>query len=471
VLLRRLSVFTGWSLEMAERVCADDGLPAARVAGLLAALADAALIAPEPTAAGRARYSMPGAVRDYAAGRLAQAGEADVLRRRLRDYIAPLADYVATIGTAQVPATWMVLPEVFRSYDADAANFRAVLAWCLEHGDAETGLRICTALRLCWLVRGARVEGISWLDALRDAGGAAVPPSVLGPALAVRAQLALDGGDLGGAAAWGSASLELSRAAGDSRFSATALDVLARVALRAGQPQDALRYAGEALELTHAPSERWTRGFALGSRSTALAALGRLAESAEWAQAGLALMQELDNQWGAALFRLGLGDVARAVGDLHPARGHYLAALPFVRESMGAPETARCLAHLGRMALRQGDPGPAREYLAESLRLSLACGSRAGIVRALRGFAALALREGRTGRAVKLAGAITALCEAAGLRPPRPERIQRYLDAAADLGADEVSRLWAAGLELTSRTAADLALEPPALSAAGRSGA
>ena len=357
VLLRRLSVFTGCSVEMAEQVCADDDLPAARVAGLLAELAGAALIVTEPAAPGPARYRLPGAVRDWAAGRLDQAGETDVMRRRLRDYVGRLAGYVASIGTAQVPATWMVLPEVFRSYDADAANFRAVLSWCLDHGDAETGLRICTALQLCWLVRGAWAEGSRWIDALRDAGDA--PPGVLGPALAVRAQMALDAGDRPRAQSCGEAGLELSRAADEARFSAIALDVLARLAVRSGRPHDALRYSAEALELTRTPNDPWTRSFALGSQAIALAALGRLAESAEWAQAGLALSQEIDNQWIVAVFELALGNLAWSIGNLDAARRYYLAALPFAREFMGAQKTARCLAYLGRVALEQGDLRPA----------------------------------------------------------------------------------------------------------------
>jgi predicted ATPase len=48
VLLRRLSVFAGWPQEMAERVCADDGLPAPGIGALLARLGDSALVGVEP---------------------------------------------------------------------------------------------------------------------------------------------------------------------------------------------------------------------------------------------------------------------------------------------------------------------------------------------------------------------------------------------------------------------------------------
>jgi predicted ATPase len=456
VLLRRLSVFAGWSVEMAELVCADDTLPAAGIAALLDELADAALIAAGPPGPGAARSRMPGAIRDWAAAGLEQSGEAGAVRHRLRDYVTRLTGYVASISTGQVPAAWPVLPEVYFGSQPDAANIRAVLAWCAEHGDAETGLRICTSLQLTWMVRSAWAEGISWLDRLGQADG--IPADVLGPALAVRGQLALDARDFPQAESCGQTALELCRAAGDTRYAASALDVLARTAVRAGRPADALRLSAEALDLTRAPGDRWTRSFALGSQAIALAALGRLAEATKWAQAGLVLMEEIDNKFVATIFRLALGNLAWAVGDLPAARRHYLAALPLAREYLGAPQTARCLAHLGRTALGLDDLGPAREYLAESLRLSLDCGSRSGTARALRAFAALVLAEGHPDRAVQLTAAVTALSEATGQPPPSP---RRYLDAAAPLGTGEVSRLWAAGLRLTSRAAASLALQPP----------
>jgi predicted ATPase len=57
-LFRRLSVFAGWSLEMAEQVCGNDDLPAGDVLGLTAALVDKSLVVLEPEALGQARYRM-----------------------------------------------------------------------------------------------------------------------------------------------------------------------------------------------------------------------------------------------------------------------------------------------------------------------------------------------------------------------------------------------------------------------------
>jgi predicted ATPase len=461
VLLRRLSVFAGWSLEQAERVCADGGLPAAEIGPVLAGLAELALVERRPGRPGQDRYRMPGAVRDYAAARLAEAGERPALRRRLRDYAAQRADYVLSLGTVRVPASWPVVAEVFRDYDDDAGNIRGVLAWCLEQGDAETGLRICAAVRMCWLARGALGEGARWLDAFLGPGQPAVPAAVRGRALIARAQLSLVLGETEHAESLAAAGLELCRAAGDPHHTSTALDLMARAALDTGRIGEALRLAEEAIDRTSESGDWWNRGFALGSGATALAGLGRLTEAREWAEAGLALMLEIDHQWGAAMFRIGLGDVARTTGDLDAAHGYYLSALPFVCENTPAPQAARCLARLGATAVRQGNLGQAREYLAGALRVSLAAGSRAGIARGLLAFASLAVRERRPGQAVVLAAAATALREAALLPPPPPARIKRYLDAAADLGEPETARLWASGLKLSGRAAAALALEPP----------
>src|SRR5581483_8590478 len=53
-LFARLSVFAGWSAEMAEQVCAGDDLPASDVARLNGALAAKSLVAREPDALGEA---------------------------------------------------------------------------------------------------------------------------------------------------------------------------------------------------------------------------------------------------------------------------------------------------------------------------------------------------------------------------------------------------------------------------------
>jgi predicted ATPase/DNA-binding CsgD family transcriptional regulator len=460
VLLRRLSVFAGWSLEMAELVCADAALPAGQILDLLAALAAKSLVEVEPDTLGQTRYRMLETIRDYAAARLAAAGETMAVRRRLCDYTVEVAEYNMSIGMALVPASWGARVDVFRRFDAETANAREVLSWCLAQGDPATGLRICTAIRPCWIVRGTFVEGAEWLDSFLAADLSAVPASVLGPALIGRAQLAL-ASDPERAEAWATDGLELCWAAGDQFWTATALNLLAETALHTGRVDEAVKRAEEALANARQAGDQWNEGYALGTRAAAAGQQGHLPEAEDLAEAALAVMREIDQRWGAARTQLGLGDLARLRGDAATARRQYLAALVVLREVQAGPEVARCLAGLGRVALDSGELGPARAHLAESLQLSLTAGTRIGIARGLAAFAALAVREGSPGRAVQLAAAVTALRETAHLPPLPAARTQRYRDAAAGLGADAVGQLWADGLALTSNAAAKLALEDP----------
>ena len=102
-MFRRLSVFSGWSLEMAEQVCSDEDIPAAEVLGLTAALVDKSLVVLDPEVLGQARYRMLDTIRKYAALRLAQAGESAAVQLRLRDYALRTAEHNVAVGMARDP--------------------------------------------------------------------------------------------------------------------------------------------------------------------------------------------------------------------------------------------------------------------------------------------------------------------------------------------------------------------------------
>jgi tetratricopeptide (TPR) repeat protein len=470
VMLRRLSASPSWTLEMTELICADEQLPAAGCLGLLTTLAGLAMVE-ELGRPGQGRWRIPRAIGDDAAARLAAAGETELVGRRLRDYAAQRADYLVSVAHARVPVSASVLAELFRDYNADARNVRAALTWCLEHGEARAGLRICTGFGIYWIAAWAPAEGARWFGAFGaylGGDGPAIPAAVRGPALAVRGQLAYHHGDLRGARTWALAGLELCRAARDLHYAAIALNVAAETATAAGAPEEALLFTDEALDLARSVWDSWNRVFALNVRAEALTALGRQGEAREAAATALALALETGHHWGAADARRRLGAAALAAGDLDEARDCYQAALPYLRTGMPPPDTARCLADLGQIALRQGGQDQGREFLAESLLLSLGAGSRAGIAETLLAFARLAAAAGNPGRAVQLAAAATALCASAGLPPP-PDA-QQYRPAPASpgrrgLGEAETGRLWAEGLRLTSRAAVQLALAPLAPSA------
>ena len=461
VLLRRLSVFAGWSLEMAEQICPGDDLPAADVLDLLAALAGKSLVVADPAARGQTRYRMLDTIREYAAARLAAAGETEMLRRRLRDYALRETERLMRTGMAQTRAPWSATVETFGRFDDDVGNLRQVLSRCLAERDAETGLRVCTAMAPVWIVRGSFAEGAEWLDSFLGLGDAPVPASVRGPALVGRAQLAL-ARDPEGAQALATEGLALCQAAGQDFWTASAFNLLTEVALHAGDAGRAGDRAGQALAAAQRAGDRWNEAYALGTMAAAAGQRGDLAEAQRLGEAALAVMRDIDQQWGVARTLLGLADLARLAGDSGVAQRRYEEALAILRVLGARPEIARCLAGLGRIAIDRGDIALGRRHLAQSIELSRSTGSRIGMIRGLEAFASLAVTERQPDRAVTLAAAAAALREAGHLPPQAAARTERYLAAARGLGEETVTRLWAQGAALDASSAVDLALAVPA---------
>ncbi len=464
VLLRRLSAFAGWSLEMAEQVCADRLLPAEEIIGLTAGLVDKSLVVVEPEVLGQARYRMLDSIRAYAAQRLADAGEAAAVQLRLRDYALIVCEHAEAVGMAVIPAGWPAAVDVFRRYDVDSGNVRQVLGRCQATGDVQSGLRLCTAVRPCWIVRGHFAEGEEWfarflaLDhSALDHGG--LPPAVLGAALVGRAQLIMPN-QPAAAQDWARQGLALCRSAGQLIWTATAYNVLAEAALHAGQLDEAERCAADALAAARTAGNGWNEGYALGTQATLAAAHGKLREAGQLGEAALAVMRGIDQQWGVARTLLGLGALARLRRDPAGAIECYREALPILREIDSRPDIARALAGIGRVALDQGDLDVAREHLSESLRLSWLTGARIGVARGLEAVATLTARAGDPGLAVQLTAAAAALRAAAGLPALSAERTQRQLDPARSLGPELLGRHWQRGLGLTADDAVALVLRP-----------
>jgi predicted ATPase/DNA-binding NarL/FixJ family response regulator len=461
VLLRRLSVFAGWSLEMAEQICPGDDLPAADVLDLLAALAGKSLVVVDTAARGQARYRMLDTIREYAAARLAEAGETEMLRRRLRDYALCETERLMQMGMAQIRAPWSATVETFDRFDDDVGNLRQVLSRCLADRDAETGLRVCTAMAPVWIVRGSFAEGAEWLDSFLGLGDAPGPASVRGPALVGRAQLAL-ARDPEGAQALAAEGLALCQAAGQDFWTASAFNLLTEVALHAGDAEQAAGRADQALATAQRAGDRWNEGYALGTMAAAAGQRGDLAEAQRLGEAALAVMRDIDQQWGVARTLLGLADLARLTGDSGVAQRRYEEALAILRVPGARPEIARCLAGLGRIAIDRGDIALGRRHLAQSIELSRSTGSRIGMIRGLEAFASLAVTERQPDRAVPLAAAAAALRAAAHLPPQAAARTERYLAAARSLGEETITRLWAQGAALDASSAVELALAVPA---------
>jgi len=143
--LRALSVFAGgFRLAAAAAVC-DAGDEAAALEAV-DSLVSKSLVVAETSAAGT-RYRLLETIREYAADRLAEAGEADAVRLRHAAVYLSLAERERDLALLS----------------GEHDNFRAALEWALGRED-ETGPRLVTALGGFWLARGFYEEGRSWLE-------------------------------------------------------------------------------------------------------------------------------------------------------------------------------------------------------------------------------------------------------------------------------------------------------------------
>jgi predicted ATPase/DNA-binding NarL/FixJ family response regulator len=467
VLLRRLSVFAGWSLNMAEQVCSDERIPEPRVLDVLAALIDKSLVALEDELAGDARYRLLDTIREYAAARLDASGEQDVFRQRHVRYMLGLAEEAVGQAFLRNAPPWAEQIETYNRIAAEQANYRAALAYCLAIRDAEKGLRLCSALRSPWVVHGDVAEGVRWFGRFL-ALDEWVPAGVRARALMLGAELAFEYQDYPGAARTAQSAVAMCTAYA-AACPAGGLRILALVSLRAGRAEEALVRADAAIAAARQHDEAWEEGLALAARAAILARGGQLASAQSAYETALELLTG-NNGWGVAHALYGLGSLARARRDNAGALRHFRRALGLFGQIGARTEMARCLAGIGWVALANLDLPTAAASLAESLELSMAAGQRLGIARGLEAFAALAVMRGDDETAVRLEGAASALREVVGqVRSAAAQARVDGLQAAAHhrLGSRSAS-LIAEGRRLSTHEAVRYALAsgtPPAADA------
>ena len=151
-LFRRLAVFAGGcTVDAAESVCQPEP-------GALEGLLDKSLLqrrddAPEP------RFWMLESIGDFAAERLAAAGEASGLRARHGEYFRALATRMDAALRAGEPEEGPV-----SVLAADIGNLRAAVGFGLQADEVQLVRDITAALGMYWIVRGLYTEARSWLD-------------------------------------------------------------------------------------------------------------------------------------------------------------------------------------------------------------------------------------------------------------------------------------------------------------------
>jgi predicted ATPase/class 3 adenylate cyclase len=426
VLFRRLGVFAGgFDLAAAETVCAG---PYDTLDQIVALVDKSLVVASE--AGGATRYRMLETVRDYALERLTEAREDDATRSAHLAWALHMVNRGAPPRSRGLPREWV------DRLDAAHDNLRAALDHARDH-DPEAGLRLATALRPFWWVRGHWHEGRARLEmALARSEGA--PPALRAKAVVGAADLAEWQGDARAAAALANEARRIFRRLGDRAGEAECCWKLGNVAMMGGRTAEArmVLAEGEAIsrdlpdhdylaqllnaqgcvafdegdfaaarrlwEETLATDPAGSDDFVGGPSSLArynlamvLCFEGSYGPARKLAEETLATSQA-GGDAGLAASSLGLlGDLAMFEGDFAAARSRLEKSLDDHRRLGEATMVASARQRLGRLALARGNLAEARTHFDEALRRERELEGKWGTAAALRGLGVVARHEGR----------------------------------------------------------------------------
>jgi predicted ATPase/DNA-binding NarL/FixJ family response regulator len=376
MVFRRLSVFAGtWTVSDAVAVCpltwADD------VVAAVESLLDKSLIGRADAARedGEARFSMLFSVREFAADRLDEAGEADDARDAHLQHFADVAGlWERTVGTNDENATWTWT-------DFTRTDLIAALHHGQERHDVEATLKLVTTLGWYSYTRGSLADVAELREFVTAADRGVVDSDVLAAALVSSGVVAVGLGDDETAERDLAESLEISEKRGDER----------RIAIASAFLGHAARHRG-AYEL-----------------------------AAERHRTARAIYEKTGNHRGTAWASHDLGLLAYETGDYGRAEADLRDALRGFRGIGYDWAVAVSGAALAATLIATGDIEQAPALLREALLLHDVVSDRRGVAQCLESLAELAAAQGLAATAARLLGAAEAVRTTAAARPSPAE--------------------------------------------------
>jgi tetratricopeptide (TPR) repeat protein len=380
----------------------------------LSHLVDKSFIVTERDPGMEAHYSMLETIREYARGRLHEAGEVSKFQQRHFEYFLDFAGRSTVIGPQK--SSWL------NHLEAEQDNFRAALAWSLESESAE---RVDRATYLLGLLadysfyRGYVTETLEWFDKL----------------------LAFDLPDTRG------------RALGFQKAG-----FLNRVR---GNFDKAVRFLKQGLTIAGEIGDKEQAGFALLDLGNAARDMGKTEEVIPNFSNALSLFQELGDTHGTLNSYYQLATSYMQMRDLAQARSFWEHGLELSRKMNDKSFIAWGLEGLADTAFLENRAEQSRMLHMESLKSKLEVMDKAGLAYSFEGLAQAAALEEEPQHAAVLWGAADQLRALLNL-PLDPSREDIYTSlmptTREQIGDELFEEAWKKGRAMKLEEAIEFAL-------------
>jgi predicted ATPase/DNA-binding SARP family transcriptional activator len=353
--LRRLSVFSGGaSLEAAERVCAGSAVEQEDVLELLTALTEKSLLV--AAGHGAPRYRMLGTITEYAAHRLAEAGEADLARH------AHLAYFTELTETADPHLRRAEQLEWLATLKTEHDNIGAAMRGALAAGEAPGAMRLAAGAGLYWWLVGHKAEGMELITAATKTSGE-VADETRAWVYVLLVTFASSGlGDEHQAAEWINKAYEFGRR---SQFRDPMLGLIIPLERLLREPESAL----SAWEASLDSEDPWVRAMArlhLGKTRILLGQGGRDADA--YLEAALAEFRAVGERFGISFAQTELADRIATRGEFAAACEHYEQAIAVVTEVGAVDDVIRMRSRQAELYWLVGDKDASAAAIAEAQR-------------------------------------------------------------------------------------------------------
>jgi predicted ATPase len=464
ILYRRLGVFSGTfglghlrsyldrSIEhglAAPDLELEDGIAALVAASLLRVrLAEggvdaAADHAPEP------RYELLAIVRDDAARRLAERGEATAAKWAHANDLLSLAE------RRHADLVKQPRPDALADLDAVHEDLLAVLERARADGNGPFVVRLAGAMAEYWRVRGRLTEGRLWLDAALRMGPA---EETAHRARALHGAGILDSiqGDFARARERLEAAFRL-RVRLDLRGdAASTLNQVGLISLERGDLEEGERLCREALEMRRDVGDEAAVAGSLNSLGGVLQFSGNFAEARRMFEEALAIRRRIGDEAGASVVLGNLGLSLRDAGELDDAL-QMLDDSIATRERLGDKQRLAVVRHNRALALFDaGRLTAAREELEWSASTARELGDRLELSNALSDLGFVASAAGDLESAAALQQEALTVAARIGAKSIVAQSVDGVAEVVAARGDPiQAARLWAAAetLRRTSRSA------------------